>query len=150
DEPPYYIAMDYVPSKDLEAWCNERGGVEKVPLETRLEIVAQVADGLQAAHDAGVLHRDIKPANILVAEARTSGAQPVVEAVRVRLTDFGIGQVVSIKDLNNTKLGFTQTLTPGTTPPGTTLYWAPELLAGKPASIRSDLFALGVVLYQLV
>ena len=66
NEPPYYVEMDYVEGKDLKTWSEERGSVERVPLETRLEIVAQAAEGLQAAHDAGVIHRDIKPTNILI------------------------------------------------------------------------------------
>ncbi len=66
DEPPYYIVTEYVEGKDLNSWCQELGGVDNVPQETRLEIVAQTAEALQAAHDAGVIHRDVKPANILI------------------------------------------------------------------------------------
>jgi serine/threonine-protein kinase len=68
DEPPYYLIMDYVDGKDLASWCRQRGGVDKVSLDTRLEIVAQVAEALQAAHEAGVIHRDVKPGNILIAD----------------------------------------------------------------------------------
>ena len=50
-QPPYYIVMDYAEGQDLRAWCEAQGGLEKVPLAMRLEIVAQVADGLQAAHE---------------------------------------------------------------------------------------------------
>jgi len=66
DQPPFYLEEEYVSGKDLKSWCEAQGGVEKVPLEVRLEIVAQAADGLQAAHDAGVIHRDVKPGNILI------------------------------------------------------------------------------------
>ncbi|MBM3837700.1 MAG: hypothetical protein FJ398_07005 [Verrucomicrobia bacterium] len=75
NEPPYYLVMDYAEGKDLKTWSVERGGVERIPLETRLEIVAQVADALQAAHDAGVIHRDVKPSNNLIAECGVRSAE---------------------------------------------------------------------------
>jgi serine/threonine protein kinase/class 3 adenylate cyclase len=149
DEPPYYIEMDYSDGKDLRAWCEDHGGVGALPLPVRLEIVAQVADALQAAHDAGVIHRDVKPANILVSGNFTTPAQ-----VQVKLTDFGIGQIVSEEVLEGlTKGGFTHGLgatksSDGLT--GTQLYMAPELVAGKPASAASDVYALGVVLFQML
>jgi len=66
DQPPFYLEEEYVAGRDLRTWCEAQGGVDKVPLEVRLEIVAQTADALQAAHDAGVIHRDVKPGNILI------------------------------------------------------------------------------------
>ena len=148
DEPPYYIAMDYSESQDLRAWCEERGGAQKVPLPTRLEIIAQVADALQVAHDAGVIHRDVKPGNILVSG---SGAAP--DQVQVKLTDFGIGQVVSQEVLAGlSKVGFTVTAGVVSTgsASGTQMFMAPELVAGRAASAASDAYALGVVFYQLL
>ena len=164
DQPPFYLVEEYVPGKDLRTWCEALGGVEKLPLETRLEIVAQAADALQAAHDAGVIHRDVKPTNILIADpgsqaalpARTSaGHEPstIKRQPVAKLTDFGIGQVVSEEYLAGvTRAGFTQTmLSPGSSSQtGTQLYMAPELFAGKAASTRSDVYSLGVVLYQLL
>ncbi len=144
ETPPYYLVTDYSEGRDLLGWWEERQG--QVPLADRLELVAQVADALQAAHDAGVLHRDVKPANVLV-EDRGGG-------VHARLLDFGIGQVVSEEVLS----GMTRMDQPGTmlageassSHSGTAMYMAPELVGGKGASPRSDVFSLGVVLWQLV
>jgi class 3 adenylate cyclase/tRNA A-37 threonylcarbamoyl transferase component Bud32/tetratricopeptide (TPR) repeat protein len=142
DEAPFYIVMQHVEGQDLAAWCEIQGGVDKVPLAARIEIVAQVADALQAAHDSGVIHRDVKPSNILV------GGRGDIHAY---LTDFGIGQVVSEEVLSLlTRSGFTQTMAESSSRSGTQLYMAPELFSGKAASIRSDIYALGVVFYQLV
>jgi len=143
DEPPFYIMMDYADGEDLSRWAQKQGGLDKVPLEARLEIIAQVADALQAAHEAGIIHRDVKPSNIIVC-----GSFP--GSLQVKLTDFGIGKVVSKDVLSGvTQMGFTQTLS-GSSDTGTPMYMAPELHAGKPASTRSDIYSLGVVLYQLL
>jgi class 3 adenylate cyclase/tetratricopeptide (TPR) repeat protein len=142
DQAPFYIVMRHVEGENLVTWCEEKGGIEKVPLAICLEIVAQVADALQAAHDSGVIHRDVKPSNILVGGPGE---------IHVYLTDFGIGQVISEEMLNRfTRSGFTQTVGDDRSDSGTQLYMAPELFSGKPASIRSDIYALGVVLYQLL
>src|SRR2546426_1049427 len=150
DQPPFYLEEEYVSGKDLKSWCEAQGGVGKVPLEVRLEIVAQAADGLQAAHDAGVIHRDVKPGNILIENPKSEIRNP--KLIQAKLTDFGIGQVLSEEYLSGiTRAGFTQTmLSTSSSQTGTQLYMAPELLAGKPASTRSDIYSLGVVLYQLL
>jgi tRNA A-37 threonylcarbamoyl transferase component Bud32/tetratricopeptide (TPR) repeat protein len=143
DEPPFYIMMDYADGEDLSRWAKKQGGLDKVPLEARLEIVAQMADALQAAHEAGIIHRDVKPSNIIVCGSHPGNLQ-------FKLTGFGIGKVVSKDVLSGvTQEGFTQTMS-GTSDKGTHIYMAPELLAGKPASTRSDIYSLGVVLYQLL
>ena len=145
EQPPFYLLMDYGEERDLKKWCEEQGGIDSVPIATRLEIVAQVADGLQAAHQAGVLHRDIKPSNILVSRRSPAGLQ-------AKLTDFGIGQLISQETLAGfTRGSHTKSATlSGSPDTGTLIYMAPELLAGKAASVHSDIYSLGVVLLQLV
>jgi len=161
DAPPFYVEMEHVAGQDLRRWCEGQGGVDKVPLEARLEIVAQMADALQAAHDAGVIHRDVKPGNILISgewrvmsdEQRLGATASRDSSLSAKLTDFGIGQVVSEEYLAGiTRTGFTQTILAdsSSSQTGTQLYMAPELMAGKPASTRSDIYSLGVVLYQLL
>jgi WD40 repeat protein/class 3 adenylate cyclase/tRNA A-37 threonylcarbamoyl transferase component Bud32 len=141
NEPPFYVAMDYVEGNALPAWIESHGGFDRVPLETRVDIVAQVAEALHAAHAAGVLHRDVKPGNILM-----SGG---VEEPLAKLSDFGIGQVLSLEALGGvTAHGLTQTLMGSSSGSGTQMYLAPEVLRGQPSSQQSDVFALGVVLYQ--
>lgn len=142
DKPPYYLVLDYAEGRDLATWFAERRGTAS--LEEKLELVAQVAEALQAAHEAGVIHCDVKPSNVLVEQSNGR--------LRARLTDFGIGQVISAELLDRgAKHGFTQEyLDRDITASGTQLYMAPELLAGARSSPRSDIYSLGVVLYQLL
>jgi len=150
DQPPYYLVMDYGEGKDLLSWCAGQGGAGKVPLATRLEIVAQIADALQAAHDAGVIHRDVKPSNILVSDAPPGSAASHAPPT-AKLTDFGIGQIVSDEvRAGMTRSGFTQTLMGSAALAGSQMYMAPELIGGGSGSTRSDIYSLGVVLYQLL
>jgi serine/threonine protein kinase len=143
EPPPYYILMQHVAGRDLPSWCASQGGIEKVPLETRLEIVAQIADALQAAHDNGIIHRDVKPSNILVGNQSKN-------PIHAYLTDFGIGQIISDEIRRQLSVsGYSQADPESASLSGTQLYMAPELFWGKSASIRSDIYALGVVLYQL-
>ena len=151
-EPPYFLESEYTEGGDLKDWADAKGGIggENVPIETRLELAAQVAVALGAAHSAGVLHKDIKPSNILISEV--SGK----DVPRASLTDFGIGLITDPAALaaqGITAAGFTETLVNSSTPTsgaGTRLYMAPEIVEGKPATTLSDIYSLGVVLYQLV
>ncbi|NUN97482.1 MAG: protein kinase [Candidatus Omnitrophica bacterium] len=148
ERPPFYISMEDVGGLDLAKWCELNARDARFDEGLRLEIVAKVAGALQAAHDAGVIHRDLKPSNILV-----EGGLEDPETISIQLTDFGIGQVESQQILQGvTGLGFTETwsrteLTSGS---GSRLYMAPELLVGKESSIRSDIYSLGMVLYQIL
>ena len=148
DEPPYYIVMSYAEGKDLNAWAKKMGGLEKIPLADRLEVIAQVADGLEAAHQAGIIHRDVKPSNILITTDKSNS-----DSILVKLTDFGIGQAVSEDILKGLTLdGMPQTMVApnSSSQSGTYLYMPPELIGGKTATPKSDIYSLGVVLYQMI
>jgi class 3 adenylate cyclase/CHASE2 domain-containing sensor protein/tRNA A-37 threonylcarbamoyl transferase component Bud32 len=143
DEPPFYIVMEYVEGNDLRGWYTGQPDVAAIPIELRLDIVAQIGEALHAAHESGVIHRDVKPQNILVHQAN---AIP-----QAKLADFGIGKVLSDEVLRGmTRSGFTQTQESTGAQSGTQMYMAPEIIAGQSATARSDIYSLGVVLYQLL
>ncbi|MEM7351475.1 MAG: protein kinase [Acidobacteriota bacterium] len=147
EQAPYFIESVYTEGGSLVDWSAARGGIARVELDDRLELIAQVATALDAAHSIGVLHKDVKPANILIASG--SAGRP-----RAVLTDFGIGQITDRDRLaarGITVLGLTEeAATEGSsTLSGTRLYLAPELLTGRPPTIQSDIYALGVMLYQV-
>jgi len=143
EEPPFYIVMEYVSGDNLSDWYKAKGAAATIPLSIQLEIIAQAADALHAAHDCGVIHRDVKPQNIIIHQ--TNGKP------QAKLTDFGIGKVISEEVLAEvTRLGFTQTLVSTGTQSGTLMYMAPEVVAGRAATTRSDIYSLGVVFYQLL
>ncbi len=121
--PRPYLVMELVPGQPLSALL--RGG-EPMPPETATDLCAQAADALAAAHRLGIVHRDIKPANLLVTPDR-----------RVKITDFGIARAADAA-------GITQT---GQVV-GTPAYISPEQAEGKPSTAASDVYALGVVLYE--
>jgi len=143
EEPPFWIELEYVEGGDLRSWLEDRDGAAAVPLPARLEIAAQVAEALAAAHSVGILHKDIKPGNVLVAE-------PDRFPPRTKLADFGIGTVMDASFLDS--LGITRYEAAGTpdSGAGTRLYLAPEVFEGAPPSAASDVYALGVLTFQLI
>lgn len=148
DEAPYFIESEYTSAGDLVRWAESEGGLAQVPLALRLEIVAQVASALAAAHSVGVLHKDVKPSNVLI-QRRSDGR------IQAQLADFGIGQVTEEERLaaaGITVLGFSWRTREDTTSSqtGTPLYLAPELLEGRAPTLQADIYALGVMLYQIV
>ena len=132
DRPPHYLEMEYVDGPTLHAWLDE-----DPPLGERLEVVAQVADALDTVHAAGIFHRDIKPANILLTR-REDGA------LRGKLTDFGLGAAQDPDLLRSIYASRVEGLS------GTWDYIAPELRHGGIASAQSDIYSLGLTLYQVV
>ncbi|GAB1406449.1 hypothetical protein MASR1M8_03680 [Thermomonas brevis] len=139
---PYFVESQFG-GTSLDRWPDE-AGIGKVPRELRLSLFAQAAEAVGAAHGVGVLHKDIKPANLLV--------EGVGESARIRVADFGSSRLFDsgvIDELGITRLGLTQTQTISSDS-GTPLYLAPEVAAGQSATISSDVYALGVTLYQLL
>jgi len=146
DEPPYFIEAEYIAGGNLCEWCEARGGIAAIARTARVELIARVADALAAAHTIGVLHKDLKPANVLI-------ASDSVDDPDVRLADFGSGRMLEperLAALGITRLGLTQTREVGDSTSGTLFYLAPELIAGGVATVRADIYALGVMLYQLL
>jgi serine/threonine-protein kinase len=148
DESPYFIEMEYAAGGNLAHWLQSRGGTASVPLEQRLAIIAGVARALAAAHSIAILHKDIKPANVLMVQDEAGEWYP-------RLTDFGIGILTDrsrLLDHNITADGFTAsnlTLNDSSRT-GTRMYSPPESLSSKPHTVQGDIYALGVMLFQLV
>lgn len=147
DRSPYFLESEFTETGNLADWAASMGGIDRVPLQTRLDLLAGTADAVAAAHSVGILHKDIKPSNILVYVDRGTP--------RPRLADFGIGLLSDLDQLhkrNITVSGFTETLVIDSDPSrtGTRMYAPPELLTGGAFTIQGDVYALGVVLYQLV
>lgn len=143
EDAPYFLECEYG-GQDLLAWADTKGGLANVTVEQRVDWLRRVAETVDAAHGLGVLHKDLKPANLLLAE-RDGAWQP-------RVADFGSSQLTSDAHLDQfgiTNLGFTQNASTSSDS-GTPYYMAPEVVAGGVATARSDIFALGVLLYQLV
>ena len=146
DNQPFFLESEYG-GLNLAAWAESRGGLLNIPLETRLRLLAEVAQAVAAAHTAGVLHKDLKPANILVTSANNDKWQ-------VKVADFGSASLVDpsrLKALGITGLGLTQTDGPQSASlTGTLMYLAPEVLSGQRPTAAADVYALAVMLYQLV
>lgn len=117
----HFLSMEYVDGEDLASLLKRIG---HLPGSKALEIARQLCAGLAAAHEKGVLHRDLKPANVML-DGRG----------HVRITDFGLAVAIGHEEEGQVS--------------GTPAYMAPEQLAGGAASIRSDIYALGLVLYEL-
>jgi non-specific serine/threonine protein kinase len=146
--PPYFVEYEYG-GIDLPTWAAQADEFPKLSCEARLVLFVQIATAVQRAHDVGVLHKDIKPSNVLVSP-HDSGS-----GWQIKLADFGSGKLLNperSKALGITMAGLTQGL-PDAVPEaisGTARYLAPELLAGQPPSVQTDLYALAILLYQLL
>jgi hypothetical protein len=117
-----FLTMEYVDGEDLASLLRRIG---RLPSDKAVEVARQICAGLAAAHEHGVIHRDLKPANVMI-DGRG----------KVRITDFGLAGVAGSFEAEGAGAG-------------TPAYMAPELLAGKDASVQSDIYALGLVLYEV-
>lgn len=123
----YFIVMEYVQGRSLAEILREEGPLHP---DRAADIAIDVAGALGFAHRNGLVHRDIKPGNVLVAP---NG--------QVKVADFGIATAMNAGDVNLTKTGLVM---------GTATYFSPEQAQGKPVDPRSDLYSLGVVLYEML
>ena len=124
-----FIVSEYVPGHTARERLDASG---PLPVEDAVAVALQVARGLDAAHRQGIIHRDLKPENILIGDNRV-----------VRILDFGIARTITSEPDR-------QRLTASGFMVGTPGYMAPEQMEGAPGDVRSDVFALGTVLYELV
>ncbi len=117
-----YLVMEFFEGEPLDRLLKKGS----IPFPRACAWVGHVASALAAAHRKGIIHGDVKPANILISEER-----------RIKLTDFGMARLASRDSADSSLLG-------------TPAYWCPEQIFGKPQDGRSDIFSLGVVLYEMV
>ena len=120
-----YIAMEFLQGRELRDVLNDG---KRMPVEQVINVVAQVAQGLAYAHEFGVVHRDVKPSNIMI-----------VRDGHVKITDFGIARMASAAVRTQTGMVL-----------GSPKYMSPEQVVGKQTDQRSDIFSLGVMLYEML
>ncbi|MCX6576941.1 MAG: serine/threonine protein kinase, partial [Candidatus Aminicenantes bacterium] len=125
DKDTYFITMEYVPGEDLKTFIRRTGSL---PEDEAVPIAAQVCEGLTEAHRLGVVHRDLKPQNIMI---DSDG--------NVRIMDFGIARSLAAKGVTEAGMII-----------GTPDYMSPEQVEGMEADARSDIYALGATLYEMV
>lgn len=121
----YYIVMEYVEGKTLKQLLKRRGSLTITEV---IDIMSQVTDGMAHAHDSYIIHRDIKPQNIMI-----------LDNGMIKITDFGIAMA-----LNSTQLTQTNSVM------GSVHYLPPEQAAGKGSTIRSDIYSMGILMYELL
>lgn len=125
DNGTYYIVMEYVEGMTLKQMIKKRGNLS---LSEAIDIMLQITDGIKEAHDSYIIHRDLKPQNILIKEDG-----------EIKITDFGIAMA-----LNSTQLTQTNSVM------GSVHYLPPEQASGKGATIKSDIYSMGILFYELL
>lgn len=121
----YYIIMEYVEGKTLKQLLKKRGSLT---LSEAIDIMLQLTDGMQHAHDAYIIHRDLKPQNIMIQDDG-----------QIKITDFGIAMA-----LNSTQLTQTNSVM------GSVHYLPPEQASGKGSTTKSDIYSMGIIFYELL
>jgi eukaryotic-like serine/threonine-protein kinase len=136
-----YIAMDYLDGRDLLEVINHEW-----PLSTArmVDILAQALSALAVAHELGILHRDLKPENIMVQRSTNDDGSP---ADSIKVCDFGIAKIIE-RDEDPAKMG--EKLSTGGIVVGTPAYMSPEQARGDAIDARCDVYAMGVILYQML
>lgn len=125
DDGNYFIVMEYVNGKTLKNLIKKRGALS---LSETIDIMLQLTSGIACAHDSYIIHRDIKPQNVMI-----------LEDGRVKITDFGIAVA-----LNSTELTQTNSVM------GSVHYLPPEQANGSGATVKSDIYSLGILMYELL
>jgi eukaryotic-like serine/threonine-protein kinase len=153
---PYFLECAYG-GQNLQDWAQTE--LDALDQEQRVAIFLQIADAVASAHAVGVLHKDLKPANVLIEalaaspDSSTSSDRPRADW-QVRITDFGSGRLIDPERrdaLGIARMGLTVTQNITTdSSSGTPLYIAPEIFDGQTPTVQSDIYALGIILYQLL
>ena len=125
DNGEYYIVMEYVEGKHLKNLLKKRG---KLTVSEVIDIVLQITNGLSVAHDSYIIHRDIKPQNILI-----------LDNGLIKITDFGIAVAMNATQLTQTNSVM-----------GSVHYLPPEQASGKGATLQSDIYSIGILMYELL
>jgi non-specific serine/threonine protein kinase len=141
-QPPFFVELPYFADGHLADWAAARGGLPQLDAAMRVELCASLCETVAGLHEIGVIHKDLKPEN-LYPQVDADGRCSMV------LSDLGAGEAALSPRL--AELGLTLTLLAGAGErAGSLMYLAPEVIAGEEPTVRSDVFALGVLLYQLV
>lgn len=141
---PPYLTMEYIPGTSLRPLIKEK----RLSIDHAIAIMRQVLAGIEYAHGQGIVHRDLKPENILVHERAESDGYKTPGLVKV--TDFGLGRVANSTAVGSIQYSASLNDAAGREIAGTLDYMAPEQRSGAEIDARADLYACGVILYELL